>query len=279
MLFLKPLLKAHGSGTRVAQEVQLEPRRPFINAAANQRAGETRPAESLWLLSCEAQRDSAFQHHWGLSLALKENLQPAQWWAGSDRSCNKHSLVSRRLDSIATLSRIHTMYVVPNFYVTKDTVLNTYTDQERVNNMRPTRRKFPVELDPEIQDYGMSNCRLWTNYDKCDRVFDAVEKLNSMNKQGRVFLVFAVFVFCFFILCTLKNVLDTLFIYISNAIPFPSFLSKSLLYPPSPHPAPQTTHSCFLALAWPRASPPIDGQLGHPLLNVQLEIQALGSTG
>lgn len=68
--------------------------------------------------------------------------------------------MSRRLDSIATLSRIHTMYVVPNFYVTKDTVLNTYTDQERVNNMRPTRRKFPVELDPEIQDYGMSNCRL-----------------------------------------------------------------------------------------------------------------------
>jgi hypothetical protein len=42
--------------------------------------------------------------------------------------------------------------------------------------------------------------------------------------------------------------LDIFFIYISNAIPFPSFLSENPLYPPCP--APQPTHSCFLALAF-----------------------------
>jgi hypothetical protein len=43
--------------------------------------------------------------------------------------------------------------------------------------------------------------------------------------------------------------LDIFFIYISNAIPFPSFPSKNLLslFPP----APQPTHSHFLALAVP----------------------------
>ena len=57
---------------------------------------------------------------------------------------------------------------------------------------------------------------------------------------------------------------------------------------PSPHPAPQTTqpaswpwHSPVLGhmiFARPRASPPTDGQLGHPLLHMQLET-ALGDTG
>ena len=42
--------------------------------------------------------------------------------------------------------------------------------------------------------------------------------------------------------------LDILFIYISYAIPFPSFLSESSLYPP---PTPQPTHSLFLPLAFP----------------------------
>jgi hypothetical protein len=55
---------------------------------------------------------------------------------------------------------------------------------------------------------------------------------------------------------------------------------------PSHCPAPQPTHSHFLALTFPcaraydlprlRASHPIDGQLGHPLLHMQLETQALG---
>ena len=41
-----------------------------------------------------------------------------------------------------------------------------------------------------------------------------------------------------------KFLLDIFFIYISNAIPFPSFLFESPLYPPP-------THSHFLALAFP----------------------------
>jgi hypothetical protein len=59
------------------------------------------------------------------------------------------------------------------------------------------------------------------------------------------------------------------------------------LLKPSPCPAPQPTQSCFLTLAFlytgaynlakPRASPPIDGQLGCPLLHIQLETQALGA--
>jgi hypothetical protein len=40
------------------------------------------------------------------------------------------------------------------------------------------------------------------------------------------------------------------FIYISNIIPFPSFLSKNPLSPPS-SPAQQPTHFCFLVLAFP----------------------------
>jgi hypothetical protein len=74
--------------------------------------------------------------------------------------------------------------------------------------------------------------------------------------------------------------LDIFFIYISKFIPFPGFSSEN---PPSlaPPPAPQPTHSNFLALAFPymghriftgpRVSPPIDDQLGHPLLHMQLE--------
>jgi hypothetical protein len=60
------------------------------------------------------------------------------------------------------------------------------------------------------------------------------------------------------------------------------FLVSSLKIPYAPLlPAPQPTHSHFLAwpspilghriFARPRASPPIDGQVGHPLLHMQLE--------
>ena len=61
--------------------------------------------------------------------------------------------------------------------------------------------------------------------------------------------------------------LDIFFICISNAIPKAPYTL--------PRPDPQPTHSHFLALLSPvlghmifirpRASPPIDGQLGHPL--------------
>jgi hypothetical protein len=45
--------------------------------------------------------------------------------------------------------------------------------------------------------------------------------------------------------------LDIFFIYISNVIPFPGFPSENPLSSP-PHPAQQPTHSCFLALAFPK---------------------------
>jgi hypothetical protein len=87
--------------------------------------------------------------------------------------------------------------------------------------------------------------------------------------------------FCLFV-CFL---LDVFFIYISNAIPFPSFLSENLLYlspalPPNPPiPTSWPWHSTVLGhiiLTRSRASPPTDGRLGHPLLYMQLETQALG---
>jgi hypothetical protein len=72
------------------------------------------------------------------------------------------------------------------------------------------------------------------------------------------------------------------FIYISNAIPFASLPSKKPLSPPPP-PAPQPTHSHswswhspilgHRAFTGPRASPPIDDWLGHPLIHIQLEPQ------
>ena len=53
-----------------------------------------------------------------------------------------------------------------------------------------------------------------------------------------------------FVLFVCLFLLDIFFIYISNAIPFPSFLSENTLSPP-PLPALQPTHSCFLALVSP----------------------------
>jgi hypothetical protein len=69
---------------------------------------------------------------------------------------------------------------------------------------------------------------------------------------------------------TLKYfLLDIFFIYVSNAIPKVSY---------TPHPASLPTHSHFLAwhspvlghiiVTSPRASPPTDGLLGHPLLHM-----------
>ena len=55
---------------------------------------------------------------------------------------------------------------------------------------------------------------------------------------------------------------------------------------PSPCPAPQPTHSCFLALAFPctgaydlhktKGLSSLNGRLGHPLLHMQLETQLWG---
>jgi hypothetical protein len=71
--------------------------------------------------------------------------------------------------------------------------------------------------------------------------------------------------------------LDIFFTYISNVIPFPSFPSEKPLCPPL-LPVPQPTHSHswswhspilgYRAFTGPRASPPIDDQQGHPLLQI-----------
>jgi hypothetical protein len=66
-----------------------------------------------------------------------------------------------------------------------------------------------------------------------------------------------------------------LFIYISNAIPkVPCSAPPPALLPNQPTPASWPWHSPILGhmiFTRPRASPPIDGQLGHPLLHMQLE--------
>ena len=81
--------------------------------------------------------------------------------------------------------------------------------------------------------------------------------------------------------------LDILFIYISNVIPFPGFhFRKPLSYSPLPcflrvlphHPPPPITppqHPPMLGhqtSTGPRASPPIDVRQGHPLLHMYLEL-------
>jgi hypothetical protein len=68
------------------------------------------------------------------------------------------------------------------------------------------------------------------------------------------------------------------FIYISNAIPKAPYALPPPCYP--------STHSCSLPgpgifvqghmiFAIPKASPPVDGRLGHPLLHMQLETYLL----
>jgi hypothetical protein len=91
-------------------------------------------------------------------------------------------------------------------------------------------------------------------------------KKNIWNKSSKIEFLF---------------LLDIFFIYISNVVTFPSFLSKILLSPPPPPPpapTPQPTHSHSWswhspilehgAFIGPRAFPPIDDQLGHPLLHI-----------
>ena len=75
----------------------------------------------------------------------------------------------------------------------------------------------------------------------------------------------------------LKKKLDIFFIYISNVIPFPSFPSENPLSSPPPS-ALQPTHSHswywhsiileHRAFTGPRASPPVEDRLGHPLLHI-----------
>ena len=71
------------------------------------------------------------------------------------------------------------------------------------------------------------------------------------------------------------KLLDIFFIYISNAIPKVPY-SPCALLPNPPTPTSWPWHSPVLGhmITRPRASPPIDGLLGHPLLHMQLETQA-----
>jgi hypothetical protein len=76
--------------------------------------------------------------------------------------------------------------------------------------------------------------------------------------------------------------LDIFFIYFLNASPKAPYSLPPALIPNLPTPASWPWHSPVLGhmiFARPKASPPIDGQLGHPLLHMQLETQALGGTG
>jgi hypothetical protein len=85
--------------------------------------------------------------------------------------------------------------------------------------------------------------------------------------------------FCYFLN---EFLLDIFFIYISNVIPkVPYTLSSPphTLFPNPPTPASWSWHSPVLGhmiFAGPRASRLIDGQLGHPLLHMQLETQVCG---
>jgi hypothetical protein len=79
--------------------------------------------------------------------------------------------------------------------------------------------------------------------------------------------------------------LDIFFIYVSNAIPFPSFLSESSLYPPTallskPHnPTSWPWHSPILGhiiFERPKASPFIDGRLGFLIDHTLLQWNIMG---
>jgi hypothetical protein len=85
-----------------------------------------------------------------------------------------------------------------------------------------------------------------------------------------------------FLFSFLYILLSIFFIHISNVIPYPSFSSENHLSL-TPSTVPQSTHSHswywhslirgHKTFTGPRASPPIDDQLGHPLLHIQLEPQ------
>jgi hypothetical protein len=73
--------------------------------------------------------------------------------------------------------------------------------------------------------------------------------------------------------------LDIFFIYISNAIPKVPYTLPQSCSPthPLPLPGPGIPMYCgHMIFSIPRASPPIDGRLGHPLLCRQLETKRAG---
>jgi hypothetical protein len=84
----------------------------------------------------------------------------------------------------------------------------------------------------------------------------------------------SIFVFVIFFFPQNNFLLDIFFIYISNAIPKVPYTLPLPCSPTYPLPLPGSWHSPILEhiiFARPRASPLIDGPLGHPLLHMQLE--------
>jgi hypothetical protein len=77
--------------------------------------------------------------------------------------------------------------------------------------------------------------------------------------------------------------LDIFFIYISNAIPKAPYTLPPpalLLNPPTPTSWPWHSPVLgYMIFTISRASPPIDGRLGHPLLHMQLVTQLCRGTG
>ena len=77
--------------------------------------------------------------------------------------------------------------------------------------------------------------------------------------------------------CYFKTfLLDIFFIYVSNVIPQRPLYPSPALLPNPPTPASWPRHSPVwghMIFPRPKASPPIDGRLGHPLLHMQLETQ------
>jgi hypothetical protein len=93
---------------------------------------------------------------------------------------------------------------------------------------------------------------------------------SSASEELYLSLVLALLFFFLFLF-----LLDIFFIYISNAIPKAPYTFPSPCSPTHPLLLPGLACPCTKAydLRRPRASPPIGGWLGHPLLHMQLETQ------
>ena len=136
----------------------------------------------------------------------------------------------------------------------------------------------PLKARNGHQSFWYQTSRMWMMSCECLELNPG--PLGAFNHSAllNVMHVYLYTITCIYLLFFFLFLLDIFFIYISNVIPFPSFPSENPLSPP---PAPHLIH--FHSWSWhspilghraftgPRASPPIDDQLGHPLLHMQLE--------
>jgi hypothetical protein len=134
-------------------------------------------------------------------------------------------------------------------------------------------------ISQDILNYWESSLQSW-NYCVSMCLFKFLLVWRSL-KMLQFFFLTCILHLCYLFILS-YFLLNIFFIYILNVIPFLSFPSENPLSPPPP-PAPQHTHSH--SWSWhfpilghrtftgPRASPPIDGRLGHLLLHIWLEPQ------